>query len=253
MLATLSSQQSAAEQSSCHRQRRFGRLIAILESGMKGRAPSAKLVLATSLALATPCLWAQDGIEGALPRANPAVSFGPTLVIADFDSDGKPDGAVLVDFGGLRGQSSFRIDLHFTGRTNSTIPFESTETAHAVAAWDIDDDGDIDLIVECPFTQQRLQVWLNDGDGDFSKAVAEDFPSPVPTRERLRPPSSRFSVPLLALSPQRSSEIAMQTARRLPGPPSSTGEFEDLSTTSSPSSRGFAQNLARAPPFPHSL
>jgi hypothetical protein len=208
-----------------------------------------KFALAIWVALSTPCLWAQGGFEGAVSRADFGAPFGPTLAVADFDGDGRADGAALVDSGRRRGQDTFRIELHFTDRANTALTFESSQAFHAVAAWDVDNDGDIDIIVECPFTQERLHVWLNDGEGGFEEGRVEDFPSRAATaRERLKLPFPRPYTQALSLPPQRRPDIALLRARRLPGSPSVSGELQVSSIVSSLESCPFAQHAPRAPP-----
>jgi hypothetical protein len=181
---------------------------------MKGRSLALNIVVA-ALAL-TASLWAQDGLEGALSRTNVGspVPFSQTLAAADFDGDNKPDGAILVDHDWLRSQSGFRtIELHFTGRGNTDLTFESNEATLAISALDVNKDGATDIVVEQPFTHKRLQVWLNDGRGGFRKGRVEDFPSDVnATGERFDAPSRRPDSPTFCLPPQRGSEIAISTA-----------------------------------------
>lgn len=224
------------------------------DSRMKGRSLKAKLVLATSLALIAPCLWAQDGLEGALARANLAAPFGGTLAVADLDSDNKADGAVLLDSGRLHCQvTRFRIELHLSARRDTHLTFESTEVAQAVAARDIDEDGDTDVIVGQPFTQQLLRVWLNDGRGGFRKGRFEEFPpASAPTRERLKSHLVPRDRPALRLPPQRGFQIVMVTAGHLPGRRPSTGQFEVLPIASALASGAFAQDASRSPPLAQS-
>jgi hypothetical protein len=225
---------------------------------MKARSLALKIVVA-ALAL-TASLWAQDGLEGALSRANLAspaklmTSFRQTLAAADFDGDNKPDGAVLVDHDWLRPQSSFRtIELHFTGRANTDLTFESNETTLAISALDVNRDGATDIVIEQPFTHKRLQVWLNDGRGGFRKGRVEDFPSDVSaTGERFDAPSQRPDGPTLCLPPQRGSEIAILTACPLPHRSSSARE-QALPFVTPLGLRAVALNCPRAPPLPQSL
>lgn len=225
---------------------------------MKVRSLALKIVVA-ALAL-TASLWAQDGIEGALSRANlvlPAhfgTPFSQTLAAADFDGDNKPDGAVLVDHDWLRPQSSFRtIELHFTGRLNTDLAFESNEIALAISALDVNRDGATDIVVEQPFTHKRLQVWLNDGRGAFRKGRVEDFPSAdAGNHERIESPSQRTECPALCLPSQRGSEIAILTAYPLPYRSSSAREHT-LPFVAPLGLRAVAPNSPRAPPLSQSL
>jgi len=227
---------------------------------MKLRLLCVRLVAAAALTLTTQWVCAQDGLEGALSRGNLAsqsklgAPFSQTLAIADFDGDNKPDGAVLVDYGWRRPQSSLRtIELHFTGRSNTDLTFSSNETTLAISALDVNRDGAADIVVEQPFAHKRLQVWLNDGRGGFRKVRSEDFPSAdVGDRDRLESPSQRPDCPALCLQPQRGSAIAVLTA--CPSPHCSYSIREQaLPPGSSVGSRGVAPNSPRAPPLSQSV
>jgi hypothetical protein len=225
---------------------------------MKARSLYLKIGV-VALAL-TASLWAQDGLEGAVSRANLAspanvgMPFSQTLAAADFDGDNKPDGAFLVDHGQLWPQSGFRtIELHFTGRGNTELTFESNETTLAISALDVNRDGAPDIVVEQPFTHKRLHVWLNDGRGGFRKVRSQDFPSAdAGNHERLESPSARTNCPALCLSSQRGSEIAILTACRLPYLDSSAGE-QALPFVAPLGLRAVAPNSPRAPPLSQSL
>ena len=225
---------------------------------MKARSLALKIVVA-ALAL-TASLWAEDGLEGALSRANfgsPAhlgIPFSQTLAAADFDGDNKPDGAVLVDHGWLSFQSSLRtIELHFSGRGNTDLTFESNETRLAIAALDVNRDGATDIVVEEPFTHKRLQVWLNDGRGGFRKGRIEDFPSDVnATGERFDAPSQWPDGPALCLPQQRGSDTAVVTGCCLSYRFSSIRK-QALPIESAIGSRAVAPSAPRAPPLTLSL
>lgn len=195
------------------------------------------LVAAAALSLTAPRLRAQDGLEGAL-----ATRLGLSLAAADFDRDNKADGAVLLDSG--------VVELHLSGRSSVALTFGSAGAANAVSALDIDHDGDTDVVVEQPFTELRLHVWLNDGTGGFQKGRVEDFPSPPPSRERLRAPSDRLEAVFLAMPPQR-SDAGAPVVQRLPRPPSVSRAQRVLAEASLPALRDLSPAGSRAPP--HSL
>lgn len=190
----------------------------------------AKLALFTALFLAVPWVRAQDGVQGALPRAyltsNLARPFQQTLAVADFDGDEKPDGAVLIDGSLLPPASGVRkIELHFTGRSNTDLSFESNQTDLAISALDVNRDGAADIVVEQSFTHKRIQVWLNDGRGGFRKVRSEDYAFvDLAAHERAESPSQQPDNSAICLPSQRGFETAILTACELPhGPPSSCG------------------------------
>jgi hypothetical protein len=227
---------------------------------MKLRSLFAKIVVAAALILIVPWGCAQDGLEGALSRANlvspanRAIPFNQTLAAADFDGDNKPDGALLVDYGWLQPQRGFRtIELHFTGHGNTDLSFESNETTLAVLALDVNRDGATDIVVEQPFTHKHRQVWLNDGHGNFRKVRSEDFPSAeAGDHERLESPSQQPDSPALCLPPRRGFEIAILTAYPLRYR-SSSARVQAPPIESPIRSQAVAPNSPRAPPLSKSL
>jgi hypothetical protein len=213
-------------------------------------------IAVAALALTASSLWAQDGLPGALSRSNLASSanlltpFGQTLAFADFDGDHNPDGAVLLDRDGRQPQSSFRtIELHFTGRLNIDLALESSETALAISALDVNRDGAADIVVEQSFTHKRIQVWLNDGRGGFRKVRSEDFPSAdAGNCERLESPSQPTDFPAIGLSPQRASDLAISTPCTLASGCSSAREQAPPSELIV-GSRAAAPSSSRSPPL----
>lgn len=158
---------------------------------MRFYSPSLFLAF-VALVSAGPQLRAQDGLSGAwsdLEKTQVVLhtGFAQGLAAADFDRDARPDGAVLMDAGVFEGRRRFRIKLHFTNARNRELTFESSETALQLATPDLNRDGVPDLVVEQVFTHKRLQVWLNNGHGEFRSARVQDYPSmETPSRWRFR-------------------------------------------------------------------
>lgn len=157
----------------------FGKSIKLYS--MKDVKLFSPFVCLAVIALTASFARGQDGLRGALletgsTRAALRTPLGRSTVAADFDNDHRPDGAILLDAGQLQGRPLFRIKLHVTAGQNHELTFQSDETALAIFAPDLDQDGTPDLVVEQVFTHRRLQVWLNDGHGNFRPARVEDFP-----------------------------------------------------------------------------
>jgi hypothetical protein len=171
-----------------------------------------KLALLTALLLMAPWVWAQDGLEGALPQANLGRPFHQNLAAADLDGDNKPDGAVLIESGWLAHSSLRTIELHFSGRANTNLSFESNQDELAISVQDVNRDGAADIIVEQAISHKRIQIWLNDGRGTFRKVNTEDYPSVDKGNQaqadtpNQRPDPSPISVP-----PQRGPVTAILT------------------------------------------
>ena len=170
------------------------------------------------LALAVPRVWAQDGLKGALPWTSFTEPFAHGLAVGDFDNDKKLDGALLLDSAGLAAR---RIEVHFTGRVNTELTFESSERALTVTARDVDNDGDDDLVVEESFTHRPLHIWINEGHGDFHEGRVQDFPSlGLDTHQELHSPCAGTECLSLCLPPQPGFEVAILTVPLLGRPPS---------------------------------
>jgi hypothetical protein len=185
---------------------------------MSQRSLCAKLVIAACLALFAPCLWAQDGAQGALSKVALDGPFQRTLVVANLDDDKKLDGAVLLD----SSYGRFKIQLHFTDRPDAELTFEAIgQKKLSLTAWDIDNDGDTDLVVEEAFTHKPLRVWINEGHGDFHEGRLQDFLSlAAETHEQLQPPINQRDGGALCLLVERGFESGILTAPQFGRPPS---------------------------------
>lgn len=225
---------------------------------MKLRSFWLRIAVAAALTLvAGPSVCAQDGLNGALERskfasaANLATPFDQTLAAADFDGDGKPDGAILIGGNWPQPRSTFgTIEVHFTGRPNANLTFESSETALAISARDVNRDGATDIVVEQAFTHKRVQIWLNDGRGIFHKVRSEDYPTgpDINDPERLETPA--HSADCLAMDlPQRGSDTAMLLARSLLHRAPVTVAVAESSAGSSALRATLSSSSPRAPPL----
>lgn len=120
-------------------------------------------------------LHAQDGLRDAFVRLGsvagiPSKIVGPAIATADFNHDTHPDGAVL-----LRNNNTFQIEVHFRFQQIRRINFASNIPALALSAFDVNHDGHPDLVVEEPFSHQRLFIWLNDGAGSFHPVNVDNY------------------------------------------------------------------------------
>jgi FG-GAP repeat protein len=101
-------------------------------------------------------------------------------VLGDFDGDHRADLAVAQPQGLINGSYRYRIELFFAGRQGSGFDLESGPPGGLhMNARDVDGDHNLDLVVTAEFGRELVGVWINDGHGQFTKALAETYAQSV--------------------------------------------------------------------------
>jgi hypothetical protein len=150
-----------------------------------------KIFVFVAVFVGASALYAQDGWHSALHRLQSSNNqigalSGPSLVAADFNHDGYPDGALLI-----RNGNGLWIEIYFRSDPVKRVSLSANPGDLAISAVDVNHDGSPDLVVEDPFWHQRLFVWLNDGRGKFSAAsVTDTGPAQQSTHTRATGPST---------------------------------------------------------------
>lgn len=225
---------------------------------MSARSLSINLAATAWLLLAGVGVHAQDA-KDALTRFPGAISShqstvllsGPMLAVADFDNDHKTDAALLLNTDGFRGRGKLHVEVHIAGR-QQTYRVLASPGAVDFAALDIDHDGDIDLVVEQAFTHRRLQVLLNDGQGDFSEGKLTDYPSAAAPMGMQLTSLVRLDSPAVFLPSQRGLDLSILMACWIAGRPPSCKTFGPPLRTVSTTSSAFSRLRSRAPPVSRS-
>lgn len=89
----------------------------------------------------------------------------PQTAEGDFDGDGRPDVATIRDTPVGR-----RIQVGLSGSSITDV----TANVTSLLAADVDHDGDLDLVAVS--RTGRVQVWINDGHGRFTRTPLPETP-----------------------------------------------------------------------------
>lgn len=178
---------------------------------MKLRVSIVGFVLAVLALMAPHQASAQDGLRGAFSQLDQAhkglAVLSGELLPADFDHDSRLDGAVLSKAGWLNGRRVFRIDLHLTAAKDVSFSFRSAEPELELSAVDVNRDGALDIVVEKPFTHQRVEVFLNDGYGAFQKVESYSYSLPKDSALHWRHRVDPLYMPMAMLASSRGFEL----------------------------------------------
>jgi FG-GAP-like repeat len=176
-----------------------------------------------------------------------AAPFGPASVITDFDADGAPDIAIADRT--VRNGSHYTIEVRLSGGSTQTVSFLSNKGALRIAALDLDNDHDQDLIVTPVLSREVVGIWVNDGAGHFARGREAPYQSHVPALESGQT-FSGSSLGLLPLVPGRrlqSLDLIHPTSVR-----GFDGDSSSLPQTDTPyPNEGFLSlTRSRGPPSP---
>jgi hypothetical protein len=116
------------------------------------------------------------------PQSIDSGTDGGDVALGDFNGDGILDAAVAYfDEGGTNDQNRIYLGDGDGTFTASGQTFGASDS-RAVVAYDVDCDGDLDLVVAnadridagVPYVPQNNELWTNDGAGNFSLAASFD-------------------------------------------------------------------------------
>ncbi len=98
-------------------------------------------------------------------------SAGQTGAIADLDGDGRPELAILKAVGWGPDGVRYRIEVTPpTGVSPRSINFSAKEAGLGIFPRNLDNDGDLDLIISSPWSRALVAVLINDGRGGLTPA-----------------------------------------------------------------------------------
>jgi hypothetical protein len=104
----------------------------------------------------------------------PRLAFGQSVAFTDLDGDSVVDQATLRAVGFSK---SIRVSLSTT-RNSSVLLFTTSSSARgSLFAYDINNDGDVDLVWSDLIHPDDVVVWLNDGSGQFERVCNRYYAS----------------------------------------------------------------------------
>jgi hypothetical protein len=129
--------------------------------------------------LTVPCLHA-EARDGALLSSLP-VGLHDSFAFADLDGDRHADMAIAHPRGRVDGAYRYQIEIVLSAQPYGAFEIESGPVAGLrITARDVDGDHDLDLVITDAFTRETVGVWINDGNGQFTRAEAENCWKPAP-------------------------------------------------------------------------
>jgi VCBS repeat protein len=138
---------------------------------------SFRLVLSLSVLCTVLSLAQGAQVQHALSLVSPVSPTGiPQFAIGDFDGDRKPDLAeVQVDRTDSQA-TQYSIQVHLTSGASQSIGVTAPFGGLQIEPRDVNGDNAPDLIVSTAFQHEPVAVFLNDGQGNFTRAEPTAFP-----------------------------------------------------------------------------
>ena len=158
---------------------------------------------------------------------------------ADFDGDAKPD---LIELRRtiLELRLSSGKELRFASLLDAGTP------GAEIVVVDLDGDNDLDIVVWNRFLKQHSDIWLNDGEGVFSRSATRDFSFPFDRGYWSQSPALD---PGIAITARNSKPLAIVGDAWFLPPQPSFGAFHATSDSHAARNHTNTTHL-RGPPHP---
>ncbi len=149
---------------------------------------------------------AHSGFYHLSPNVWPSRHIGARFVFADLDGDRIPDLAQVESQNPRSANSNYSIHVKLSAGVESAIGVSGPMGGLRVAARDVNGDDNLDLVVTSNLDSSFVEVFLNDGHGNFAAApcanlaTLENVPGVVletlsgPQRDRVTLASARPSL-----------------------------------------------------------
>lgn len=175
-----------------------------------------------------------------------SVGSGMSFAIADFDGDLRPDVASVQTGQSDFSRTDYWIQLRLTTGGHQSIQVVASIGGLQVSARDVNGDHAVDLVLTTALLRQPVAILLNDGHGNFTRAVPSAFPGAFNKSETNWSSSSHQVKDAVGVPPQSRAGLFLKT-RGLPCP-EAQADFTPLSTNGLFLRPFLTAHLGRAPP-----
>jgi hypothetical protein len=196
------------------------------------------------------CAVASIAAPGIPVLPESAISHGLVTpwTIADLDGDHRPDLANSTPAGVNVQGFRYRVEFQLSSGLASESFTVSTSNYLGlnIVPRDVDGDHDLDLVITSGVLREPVGIWLNDGQGGFSRADASLYPVEDRTEEIWQ-----FQAPVdqscLSCTDETRPSFSSPSAS-IHGPPANRFIRNDVGSSDSVSSDHALQNSTRGPP-----
>jgi len=172
--------------------------------------------------------------------------FGWSTAVGDFNADGQPDVIVADVASPWTRNSGYRLGFAISGEMPASDSFQAPDGGIGIRVADVDHDSDLDIVLASTISGRTIGVWLNDGNGRFTRAAMELAPLALLTPDALDGSQSGDAALTLDLPSRRG--VVMSSGQARAPTPAATSSRPALDPFAFASRLSVSSASPRAPP-----